>query len=139
MKILIVFSMAAGLLAADGATPAAPAKAETAPAAALPAGIPAGAVQIGPNSYRFTRPDGKTWLYHTTPFGIMKGEEKPAPAAAEAQGMQGVKATVHGDTVTFEKVTPLGIFHWQKKKSDLNEMEQALCDHDNSRDAAAQD
>lgn len=138
MKILIVCSMAVGLLAAADAPPA-PAKAETVPAVALPAGIPAGAVPIGPHSYRFTRADGKTWLYHTTPFGIMRGEEKPAPAAAEAQGMQGVKATVHGDTVTFEKVTPLGIFHWQKKKAELNEMEQALLDPDSSRGAAAQD
>src|SRR5579871_494832 len=139
MKILIVFSLAALLLeAADAPTASTQAK-PAAAAAPTPAGIPSGAVQIERYSYRYKAPDGQSWLYHVTPFGIMRNQETAEPAGAEARAMEGVKATVDGDTVRFERVTPLGIFHWKKKKSELTESEQALCGRDGARDGSAQD
>ena len=141
MKTLIVFPLAVLLLAAADAPPSNP-PASPAPAraaAALPAGVPAGAVAIGPNSYRYTRPDGKTWLYHNTPFGIMSAEEKPAPRGRPSENLEQFKAAADGDMIRFERATPLGIFHWQKKESELNEMEQAVWARDRSRAASAQD
>ena len=139
MKILIVFSVAALLLGAPGASPASAQSKAAATATVTHAGIPAGAVQIEPYSYRYKAPDGKSWLYHITPFGIMRNEETPEPADAEVRAMEGVKVTIDADTVRFERVTPLGIFHWQKKKSELTEAEQALCGRDGARGGSAQD
>ena len=77
MKILIVLLTASMLLAAT---------------ATLPAGIPAGAVQIGPNSYRATRPDGTAWIYRVSPFGIMSRQENPAAPDAANRAPEYVKA-----------------------------------------------
>jgi hypothetical protein len=96
-------------------------------------------VQIAPFSYRYTRADGKTWLYHKTPFGIMSAEEKPAPRALEDRAMALVKATAAGDMIRFEWTTPVGLLHWQKKESELSEMEKAVWDRDRSPNPSAQD
>ena len=124
MKILIVLSTAGMLFAA---------------AATLPAGIPAGAVQIGPNSYRTTHPDGKTWVYRISPFGVTSQEEKAAPPDAGNRAPQQVKAIADGDMVRFERVTPMGIVRWEKKKSELNKMEQAVWERDGALHGAARE
>ena len=140
-KILIVFPLAAILLAAAD-VPRTDAPVQTAPppaALAVPSGIPAGAVQVGPNSYRVTRPDGKNWLYHRSPFGIMSAEERQAPQAAGDAALALVTAAAQDGMIRFERRTPLGPFHWQKKESDLNEMEKAVWQRDQPRSGSAQE
>lgn len=115
MKILIILSTA-GMLLASTAT--------------LPAGIPAGAVQIGPNSYRATRSDGTARVYRISPFGVTSQVESPVLADSSNRAPEQVKAAADGDMVRFERTTPMGIIRWQKKKSDLNKMEQAVWERD---------
>jgi hypothetical protein len=124
MKILIVLSTAGMLLAAT---------------ATLPAGIPAGAVPIGPHSYRATRPDGTAWIYRVSPFGITGKPDKPAAPDAGNRAPESVKATAAGEMVRFERATPMGIVRWQKKKSELNKMEQAVWERDSAARGAAQE
>ena len=61
------------------------------------------------------------------------------PAASSTRPNDGVKATVEGDTVHFERPSPFGVFRWQKKISELNEQERALWQAETSRGASAQD
>ena len=141
MRVWIVFPIAAMMLAAESAPAAKPAaKPKAAPAAAAKVTkIPDGAAQLDATSYRYTAPDGKAKLYVKTPFGIMTADEQTAPAAASVPASEGVKATVDGDTVHFERPSPFGTFRWQRKISDLNEEERALCQAQTSHSAAAQD
>jgi hypothetical protein len=49
--------------------------------AAPPAGIPAGAVAVDGNNWRWVDKQGKAWLFRSTPFGLMRSEEpKVAPS-----------------------------------------------------------
>jgi hypothetical protein len=147
MKLLIVFSLTAwALAAADG-----PAKKvsppETAPASlAGPAPnlqIPAGAVKTDDGSYRYTDPQGKKWIYRKTPFGIARLEDKPADAVARTaesrKRFEEVKATEDGDTIRFERPGPFGIYRWQRKKTELDEMEQTVWNRERAPIAARQD
>jgi hypothetical protein len=143
MKILIAFPIAAMVLAAAGAPPASPGE-DAKPAvnratAVKPVTIPAGAVQLSPTAYRYFAPDGKTWLYVQSPFGIMRAEQKPAAPDTVERGDESMKATADGDTIRFERQTPFGISRWQKKKSELNEMEQAVWNRESARGGSAQD
>jgi hypothetical protein len=145
MKLLIVFSLSAWMLAAaDG--PAKNPAPQSAPAASPRTApnlqIPDGAVKSGDGSYRYTDPQGKKWIYRKTPFGIARLEDKPMDAAARAADSQrfaGVKATEDGDTIRFERPGPFGIYKWQRKKTDLNEMEQTAWDRERARTAARLD
>jgi hypothetical protein len=105
--------------------------------------IPADAVKSDDGSYRYTDPKGKKWIYRKTPFGIARAEDKPAPKAAEtienAKAIESIKATEDGDTIRFERPGPFGTYKWQRKKTDLNELEQAAWDREKSRTAAKQD
>ena len=141
MKVWIVFPIAVFVLAAESAPPAkkvAQPKAATA-AAVKVTKIPDGAVQIDATSYRYTAPDGKSKLYVKTPFGIMSADEQPVPAASNDRPNDGVKATVEGDTIHFERPSPFGVFRWQKKISDLTEQERAVWQGETSRSGSAQD
>ena len=126
MKILTFILMAAtALLAAEKSSSKAPADKPQASAAATPASVPAGAVQVEPNVYRFTDPQGKVWLYRKTPFGVSRWEDKPVPQPViEEKNPTLVKDL--GDTVQFERQTPFGVSKWVRKKSDLSEDEKAL-------------
>src|SRR5437763_11430000 len=44
--------------------------------------IPATAVADTDGNYRYTDKQGKKWIYHKTPFGIQKMEDKPFVAVA---------------------------------------------------------
>jgi len=153
MKVWMVFPIAVMVLAAES-TPAAKkaAKPKPAPAAAVKiTKIPEGAVQIDSTSYRYTTPDGKSQLYKKSPFGIMKVDEQATPAAitdpsaitdhaaVTDHANDGVKATVDGDTIHFERPSPFGTFRWQKKISELSEEERALWQAQSSRGVPAQD
>ena len=72
---------------------------------------------------RYTDPQGKTWIYRTTPFGVARYEEAPAPPPAP---MPGARAFDDGDYVRFERPGPFGTYHWRTKKADLDETEKAL-------------
>ena len=127
------FVMGAG--AADQAVPK-KVKPDPAPAAAKVQviAIPAGAVEVEPYIYRYTDPKGKNWIYRKTPFGVVRIEDKPVSAdkaqAAKDQKEQLIETTkaleVGNDTIQFERVWPFGRTQWQRKKTDLNEVERAV-------------
>ena len=125
MKVLIGLPVMAAMLFGADAPPAKKADAPP-PAAAKAPGIPAGAVETEPGVYRFTDRDGKTWTYRKSPFGVMRFEDKSAPPDQKDKSPQDVKATEDGDIIRFERPTPFGPFQWQKKKTELNEMEKAI-------------
>ncbi|HYW48198.1 MAG TPA: hypothetical protein VE959_35370 [Bryobacteraceae bacterium] len=102
--------------------------------------VPAGAAKGEDGSYRFTDAQGKKWIYRKTPFGVARIEDKGAQAEADSKQDRypGVKATEHGDVIRFERPGPFGVYRWEQKKTELNEMEQAVWDRENAR-AAKQD
>lgn len=134
MRTLILFLIPLSLLVAEQKAPAprrAAKKAAAAPAAAaaLPA-IPAGAEEIEPMLYRYKDKSGRVWLYRKTPFGITKMDEQQYNEIAKAQaGAAAFESKVYavdkGDTVRFERATPMGKQSWEKKKSDLTSEEKA--------------
>ena len=126
MRGIVLMLLPLALLAADQAKkPAAP-KTKAAVKSSRPA-IPPDAVQIGPDKYRYTDKDGKTWIYYRTPFGASRAEEKtgdakPAPPVAVAPIP--VKVSVEGDEVRFERKSPFGKQIWTKNKSELTDEEK---------------
>ena len=131
MRVFFLIIVSAALLSAAGqqakkkaAAPAAPAAVKT----VKPLEIPAGAVESEPGTFKYTDPQGKKWIYRKTPWGTARLEDKPdseADRAAQLDRFANVKAIEDGDTVRFERPGPFGVYKWQKKKSDLDEMEKA--------------
>lgn len=119
MKILIAFTVSViCLAAADG------------PGRVVRAiEIPKGAVESDPGSYRFTDAAGRKWLYRKTPFGVARIPDQPAPPPPVQPSMENVKAVDHGDFVKFERPGPFGVYRWQTRKSELDEMERAAWNH----------
>lgn len=122
----------------EGVAPAALAKSPTAKkkpakAAAVAPGtqmearptIPKDATLSADGFYHFTDKQGKKWLYQSTPFGVVKSEEKAAAAPAPPMP-DPTRATESGDTVRFERSSPFGVTHWEKKKTDLTEDEKKI-------------
>ena len=110
-----------------------------------PVTIPPDAVQIDPNTYRYTDPAGKKWTYTRTPFGISKMEDKAVSAedAKKAQEdmahlIESTKAVEDGDSIQFERATPFGTTHWKRNKAELNELERAVWGHELEKRAAPQ-
>lgn len=94
-------------------------------AAALPT-VPKGAQPVGPNLFRYTDPQGKTWMYRQTPFGVSKWEEKPGDEQqADTPKPLPATATDLGDSVQFERDTPFGHQKWIVKKSEMTDDEKA--------------
>jgi hypothetical protein len=128
MRVFFLIMVSAVVLSA--ADPQATKKA-AAPAAAKtikPLEIPAGAVESEPGTFKYTDPQGKKWIYRKTPWGTARLEDKPASEAdraAQRDRFANVTANEDGDTVRFERPGPFGVYKWQKKKSDLDEMERA--------------
>jgi hypothetical protein len=105
--------------------------------------IPADAVRIDPNTYSYTDPQGKKWIYHKTPFGITRSEDKTVSAedAKKAEGdrarlIESTKAVEDGDTIRFEQASPFGTSRWQRKKAELNDLERAVWEHELEKRAA---
>jgi hypothetical protein len=110
--------------------------------------IPADAVRIDANTYSYTDPQGKKWVYHKTPFGITRTEDKP-PSAEDvkkaeedrAHIIESTKAVEDGDIIRFEQASPFGTTRWQRKKGDLNDIERAVWERElakrSVRDSAA--
>jgi hypothetical protein len=148
MKLLIVFSLSVlTLAAADGQAKkaAAPEAASEPSAQTAPKKpeIPAGAVKSEDGSYRYTDAQGKKWIYRKTPFGIARLEDTPVDTRTRTAGtpdrFENVKATEDGDTIRFERPGPFGTYKWQRKKTELDTMEQSVWDRERARTAARQD
>jgi len=113
------------------------------PTKVQPVTIPADAVRIDPYTYSYTDAQGKKWIYHKTPFGITRAEDKPA-SLEEAQKAQddrarlieSTKAVEDGDTIRFEQASPFGTTRWQRKKAELNDMERAVWERELEKRAA---
>jgi hypothetical protein len=95
--------------------------------------IPTDAVEIAPFTFRATDSQGKTWIYRQTPFGVSRTEDNPLPAKdakkgedAKDQSIQSTSAVEDGDSIRFVRNSPFGRTEWRKKKTDLNEIEQAV-------------
>ena len=88
--------------------------------------VPAGAEKLGPETWRYKDPSGKTWIYRRTPFGVTRSEEdeKAAPETAAGPASQ-IIAVEDGDSVRFVRRTPFGERKWSRKKTELDEMERA--------------
>ena len=113
--------------AAQNKKPAQPAKLspeQQAKAQQIPT-VPAEAKQVGPNLYRLTDSNGKTWNYRKTPFGVSKWEEASTPAPQPVVS-QPIAVTDLGDSYRFEKKTPFGASTWTRKKTELTDQEKAL-------------
>jgi hypothetical protein len=108
----------------------------------LPAGVPAGAAKIAPETYHWTDKQGKTWIYRNTPFGIMKAID-PRPMKADGSGEPEEivpadwTAAADGDNVRFERPSPFGKMSWTRKKSELTPFEQKLWDRESRKKAGA--
>ena len=140
--VFVVFVSALALSAAGPQTekkeaPKTASKAAPKAAAAAPVkiAIPADAVLGADGLYHYTDPQGKKWVYGKTPFGISHAEDTGDRAVGKSSASRaaGIQATEDGDTVRFERPGPFGVYKWQKKKSELDETEQAALE--NSRAA----
>ena len=95
--------------------------------AATPAGIPTGATKAA-DGYHYTDDQGRQWIYRPTPFGVARmpaSEVKPSKAAKSIAAEDHIRATDHGDTVSFERPGPFGVYRWERKKSDMDAGERA--------------
>jgi len=137
IALLMLLTIAASY-AAEKKAAASPAK--TKPAAASEVTIPKDAVKVDNNTYRATDAQGKTWIYRRTPFGVSKSEEQ-APSAAEAAEkaklIAATKAVERGDEIEFARPGPFGTYRWQRKKTELNDMEKAVWERERQKSGGA--
>lgn len=126
MKTLLLLAVPLALVCgAEKKTAAKPAV--TQPAAKQAATLlPKEAVLVAPYTYKYTDSAGNKWLYRQTPFGLVKMEDKPAPAVIENVDANPTVATDLGESVKFERKTPFGMQNWTKKKTDLTDEEKAV-------------
>lgn len=123
MKIL--FAIFASALVLSASDPQADKKTTAPPKVIKPLEIPKDAVETEPGTFRYTDSEGKKWIYRKTPFGVARLEDKPAdPSVKPVDPAEGVKAVEEGDTVHFERPGPFGTYKWDKKKSDLDDVER---------------
>jgi hypothetical protein len=107
-------------------------------AAALPS-VPKEAKEVGPNLYRYTDAQGKSWMYRKTPFGVSKWEEKPGEQEprVETPASPGLSMTDLGDSVQFQRLTPFGPQKWTRKKSEMTDEEKsAFATQENAKQSA---
>src|SRR5215472_1736629 len=93
--------------------------------------IPAGAVETAPYTYAYTDPQGRKWIYHKTPFGVSRVEDRAVATTDKQKADQDkarliemTRAADDGDSVRFERPTPFGPMKWSRKKTELNEIER---------------
>ena len=113
------------------------------PAKVQPVTIPPDAVQVDPNTYRYTDPAGKKWTYHRTPFGISKMEDNSVEDAKKVQEdtahlIESTKAVEDGDSIQFERASPFGTTRWKRNKAELNETERAVWERELQKRAEPQ-
>jgi len=96
-------------------------------------GVPAGAKKVGPYHWRYVDPQGKSWIYRETPFGVAKF---PDEKAAVEEAPPSWKAVEAGDEIQFERPTPFGGMRWTRKKDQLNDLERKVWERDRPKAAA---
>jgi hypothetical protein len=140
MKLKIFTLLMVCVAAATAADKAAPKKAKPAPANKVQdITIPAGAVEVEPYTYRYTDAQGKKWIYRKTPFGVSRAEDKAVEDPKKDENARLIDATTaveDGDSVRFERPGPFGVAKWQRKKTELNEVEHAVWDRELQKQAA---
>lgn len=124
-----------GLLCVSGQTQST-AKKPVAP----PQGVPAAAEKAGDGVWKWKDPQGKSWVYHLTPFGYSRtldSVDKPAAQGA-TPGQEGLRVVeVKSGEVTFEQPTPFGKSRWTRAMADMNAAEKAaLAAHEKSANSA---
>jgi hypothetical protein len=133
MKVLVL-ALAVFSLPVAAADPAAKAPAKRTQKAAPKLEIPAGAVETRPGTFAYTDPRGKKWLYHKTPFGVTRVEDKGEPSSASEAGR--VKAYESGDSVHFERTGLFGVSRWERKKTELTDEERGWLEQSRREPAA---
>ena len=98
----------------------------------LPEGVPTGARPWKQYYWRFVDAKGAAWIYHTTPFGIVKDQETAEDRAEHANQLPkpeippGELTIVDkGDALEFSRQTPFGASSWTAKKTELTDQEAA--------------
>jgi len=108
---------------------------------AQPLTIPKDATQNPDGTYAYTDKAGKKWTYSRTPFGVSKIQDmsgaKMGSAFVTTPKEQLIHATDNGDTVKFDRQTPFGTTHWEKKKSELNDEERSIYESQTAQPAAS--
>jgi hypothetical protein len=146
MKLKICTLLMVCVAVAMAADKPAPKKAKSAPNRVQEITIPAGAVEVEPYTYRYTDAQGKKWIYRKTPFGISRAEDKAVedPKAVDPKKEENARlidtttAVEDGDTVRFERPGPFGVTKWQRKKTELNEVEHAVWDREMQKRASGE-
>ncbi len=113
---------------AANATPAKAVKPIAKSASGAKAGVPAGAVEVSPNLYKLADKTGKVWFYQRNPFGVSRFEQTAETAALDPKIVAQVpdtQVTEQGDSLKFVRPGPFGNYTWVKKKTELDESEQA--------------
>lgn len=102
--------------------------------------LPPGAKPAGANTWNYTDPQGKKWIYRKTPFGLSRIDAEAEAAAAEAErpskAPEITSATVAGDVAKFERSGPFGTYRWEKKLSELNAEEKSAVEKTQAAKAA---
>ena len=138
IRLACAGAIATGLLAQDTSKtspPPPPKAAKPAPAKLV---IPKDAVETSPGLYRWTDKDGKVWVYRRSPFGVSRW-----PAASDSTYNKQdapedhVTAVEQGDSIRFERSTPLGTRTWVRKKTALTAEEKAIWEHQEKSGSAS--
>jgi len=112
--------------------------ADPASKARLPLVIPKTATPNSNGTFNYTDEQGKQWVYSNTPFGVVR---VPGSVTSQNEATRRPELTRSfdlGDSVRFERPTPLGPVKWEKKKTDLTDAERHLFEsqHPSSQSAA---
>jgi len=122
-KTILLSAILSGLLCVSGQTQSAAKK-----PAATPQGVPAAAVKVGDGVWKWKDLQGKSWVYHLTPFGYSRtldSVDKPAAQGA-TPGQEGLQVVeVKPGEVTFEQPTPFGKSRWTRATAEMNAAEKA--------------
>lgn len=97
-------------------------------ASGVKVGVPPGAVEVSPNLYKLADKTGKVWFYQRNPFGVSRFEQTTEQAALDPKMIAQVpdtQVTEQGDSLKFVRPGPFGNYTWVKKKTELDESEQA--------------
>lgn len=95
--------------------------------------IPKEAKKVEPFTWRYTDPQGKTWIYRETPFGVVRFPEEQAVTAKPVDDLDSWTAVEEGDSVRFERPGPFGKYRWTRKKAELSETERQVWERESRK------
>ena len=123
-SLVLVFILGASAGQPTPAPAKSAAKAETPKSGAVT--LPASAVEIEPNYFKYTDKAGKTTYYRRSPLGIAYAQppEKKASSSTATASNGEIQAYDQGDSVKFVRPGPFGLYTWIRKKSELNDDEK---------------